>query len=223
MIETGELAIRLGTAAASGALVGFEREAQGQPAGIRTHALVAIGSCIFTIVGAYGFPELVRGENVDPMRVAAQIVSGIGFVGAGAMIRDRGSIRGITTAAALWASAALGMAAGAGLFGAAGLGLVAILFALVGLRTLRDRGIRHLTKTHHSISATYHRGHGTLSPLIAAVEAGGGQLQSLRIDDDEEEEMRRVELEVRTRDADTLRRRVGALADLPEVDTISCP
>jgi putative Mg2+ transporter-C (MgtC) family protein len=177
---------------------------------------------VFTIVGAYGFPELTRGPNVDPMRVAAQIVSGIGFIGAGAIIRDRGAIRGVTTAAALWASAALGMAAGAGLFGIAGIGLIAILFALVGLRALRERGLMRLTRSHQSISATYQRGHGTLGPLIAAVEAGGGRLEHLRIQDDDDE-MRHVELDVRVRDNEVLRGHISALADLPEVDTISCP
>jgi len=212
---------RVGTATAAGGLVGFERESHGQLAGTRTHALVATGACIFTLAGAYGFPELVRGPNVDPMRVAAQIVSGIGFIGAGAIIRDRGAIRGVTTAAALWASAALGMASASGLFGLTGLGLAAILFALIGLRTLRDQG-RRLTRSHHSISATYRRGHGTLGPLIAAVEESGGRLEHLRIDDDEED-LRRVELEVSTRDTQDLRARMAVVAELPEVDAVTCP
>lgn len=145
MIDTVDLLLRVSTATAAGALVGLERESRGQFAGMRTHALVAIGSCLFTLLGAYGFPELARSSNIDPMRVAAQVVSGIGFIGAGAIIRDRGAIRGVTTAAALWASAALGMAAGAGLFPAAAVGLFAILFALIGLRALRSHVLQRVS------------------------------------------------------------------------------
>jgi putative Mg2+ transporter-C (MgtC) family protein len=190
---------------------------------MRTHALVAAGACLFTLVGAYGFPELTRGPNVDPMRVAAQIVSGIGFIGAGAIIRDRGEIRGVTTAAALWVSAALGMAAGAGLFGATYVGLAASMFALVVLRTVRDRGLRRLTHSRHAISATYERGHGTLAPLIEAIEAADGQLHGLRIDDQEDNYIRHVELEVHTRNREDLRKGIAAVADRPEVEAITCP
>jgi putative Mg2+ transporter-C (MgtC) family protein len=221
MIDAAEITVRAVTATAAGALVGYEREARGQLAGIRTHALVAIGACLFTLIGAYGFPEHARGPNVDPMRVAAQVVSGIGFIGAGAIIRDRGSIRGVTTAAALWASAALGMAAGAGLFGAAAIGLVSVLFALIGLRALRGGVLERLTRRRQSISLTYSRGHGTLAPLIAAIESSGAQLESLRIDD--EPDLRHVELSVRVRDGNRLRTQLGTVAELPEVHAISCP
>lgn len=221
MIDSGELALRMGIAAGAGALVGFERESHGQLAGIRTHALVAVGACLFTLVGAYGFPEHARGPNVDPMRVAAQVVSGIGFIGAGAIIRDRGAIRGVTTAAALWASAALGMAAGADLIDAATVGLATVMFSLIGLRAVRDHGLRRLTHSYESISVTYERGHGTLAPVIAAVEAGEGRLEGLRITDDDE--MRQVDLEVRVRNGERLREHIGLLADRPEVSTVVCP
>jgi putative Mg2+ transporter-C (MgtC) family protein len=220
MIDTLDLAARLAIATAAGAAVGWERESQGRLAGMRTHALVATGACLFTLIGAYGFPELVRGPNVDPMRVAAQVVSGIGFIGAGAIIRDRGEIRGVTTAAALWASAALGMAAGAGLPIAAGLGLITILFVLVGLRTVRERWLRPLTHGRQSISISYHRGQGTLGPLMAAVESGGGKLENLSIADDAD--LRHVALDVRTTDSEALRERIWELAELPEVDAVDC-
>src|SRR4029077_1092760 len=105
-----ELAMRLGVGLVLGAVIGFERELHRQPAGFRTHALVALGSALFTIVSAYGF----AGSNVDPTRIAAKIVSGIGFIGAGTILQHRGNIRGLTTAASLWSVAAIGMAAGAG-------------------------------------------------------------------------------------------------------------
>lgn len=120
------LALRLTVGLALGAIIGFERELHRQPAGFRTHSLVALGAALFTIVSAYGF----TGPLVDPTRIAAQIVSGIGFIGAGTILQYRGHIRGLTTAASLWAVAAIGMAAGAGMFVMAGTGTVLILVVL---------------------------------------------------------------------------------------------
>src|SRR3954470_22784604 len=109
-----DIAGRLLLAAVLGALVGLEREVHAHPAGMRTHLLVSLGSALFTVVSIYGFTSDPNGGNVDPTRIAAQIVSGIGFLGAGAIIHYGTSIRGLTTAGSLWAMAAIGMAAGAG-------------------------------------------------------------------------------------------------------------
>ena len=103
-----ELGLRLAAGLVLGALIGLERELHRQPAGFRTHSLVALGSALFAIVSAYGY----SGANVDPTRITAQIVSGIGFIGAGTILQFRGHIRGLTTAASLWAVAAIGMATG---------------------------------------------------------------------------------------------------------------
>ena len=117
---------RLALAAALGGAIGFERELRDREAGLRTHMLVCLGSALFTIVSAYGFHEfLVGGDQVvraDPTRIAAQIVTGIGFLGAGAIIRQGVSVRGLTTAATLWVAAAIGMACGAGYYSGAVLG-----------------------------------------------------------------------------------------------------
>jgi putative Mg2+ transporter-C (MgtC) family protein len=121
-----ELAGRLALGLVLGAAIGFERELHRQPAGFRTHSLVALGSALFTIISAYGF----AGSVVDPTRIAAQIVSGIGFIGAGTILQHRGSIRGLTTAASLWSVAAIGMAAGAGLLALALIGTLLILVVL---------------------------------------------------------------------------------------------
>src|SRR4051794_24455104 len=109
-----ELALRIGVAMLAAVLLGLEREVRGHPAGIRTHALVAVGAALFTIAGAYGFSDLPRGPNVDPARVAAQVASGVGFLGAGAILRQGFGVRGLTTAATLWLAAALRGAAGGG-------------------------------------------------------------------------------------------------------------
>jgi putative Mg2+ transporter-C (MgtC) family protein len=128
------LAGRLTAGLVLGAVIGFERELHRQPAGFRTHALVALGSAMFTIISAYGF----AGSTVDPTRIAAQIVSGIGFIGAGTILQHRGNIRGLTTAASLWAVAAIGMAAGAGLLALALVGTLLILVVLALLDSVED-------------------------------------------------------------------------------------
>jgi len=121
-----DLALRLTVGLVLGALIGFERELHRQPAGFRTHSLVSLGAALFTVVSAFGF----TGDLVDPTRIAAQIVSGIGFIGAGTILQYRGHIRGLTTAASLWAVAAVGTAAGAGLYVVAIIGTVLILVVL---------------------------------------------------------------------------------------------
>lgn len=120
------LALRLTVGLILGAIIGFERELHRQPAGFRTHSLVSLGAALFTVVSAFGF----AGPLVDPTRIAAQIVSGIGFIGAGTILQYRGHIRGLTTAASLWSVAAIGTAAGAGLFVVAIVGTLLILVIL---------------------------------------------------------------------------------------------
>jgi putative Mg2+ transporter-C (MgtC) family protein len=121
-----DLALRLTVGLVLGAIIGFERELSRQPAGFRTHSLVSLGAALFTVVSAFGF----SGSAVDPTRIAAQIVSGIGFIGAGTILQYRGHIRGLTTAASLWSVAAIGTAAGAGLYVVAVVGTVLILVIL---------------------------------------------------------------------------------------------
>ena len=137
-ISIGEIALRLVVAAALSGLVGLEREWRERAAGLRTHMLVGVGSALFTLISAYGFNEfLVGGSNVvraDPSRIAAQIVTGIGFLGAGAIMRQGLNIRGLTTAAGLWVVAAIGMAVGAGYYAGALLGTGVVLFGLGPLR-----------------------------------------------------------------------------------------
>jgi len=132
--------LRLVVAAGLGAAVGVEREVREREAGIRTHLLVSLGSALFTIVSAYGFHEFLSSGapvvRADPTRIAAQIVTGIGFLGAGAIIREGISVRGLTTAASLWVVAAVGMAAGAGYYWPAVAVTLLTLLALWPLRGL---------------------------------------------------------------------------------------
>lgn len=106
----GPMLLRLVIAMVLGSLIGYERERKGKPAGVRTHGMVSLGAALFTVVSLHGF-----GGAGDPGRVAAQIVTGIGFLGAGAILHERESVQGLTTAASLWVTAALGLAVGVGM------------------------------------------------------------------------------------------------------------
>ena len=120
--------LRVSMAFLLGGLVGWERERMQRPAGLRTHILVAAGAACFTVASIYGFEGL--GTNRDPARLAAQIVSGIGFLGAGVIFRSGGTVRGLTTAASIWMVAALGVLAGLGLYWLAAFATVLTWFVL---------------------------------------------------------------------------------------------
>lgn len=131
MISELEVVIRLLLAAIVGGLVGLERELNNRPAGLRTHILVTVGSALVMLVSKYGFLEV---NNSDPARLAAQVVSGIGFLGAGTIIMQGNTVHGLTTAASLWTSACIGLALGAGYYIGGIAGAVIVLFTLVILR-----------------------------------------------------------------------------------------
>jgi len=126
--QFGHDLLRLLLAVAFGGVVGLEREFRDKPAGFRTIVLICVGACVFTIVS-----QRIGGPDQDHTRIAAQIVSGIGFLGAGAIIRDRASVVGLTTAATIWAVAAIGTALGFGELGLAAVGTLIILLSLAGL------------------------------------------------------------------------------------------
>jgi putative Mg2+ transporter-C (MgtC) family protein len=140
MISEADILLRLAVAALLGCLVGFERERLMWSAGIRTHMLVSVGSCLLMIVSAYGFQQALLQPHVvlDPARVAAQVVSGIGFLGAGSIILRGQAVRGLTTAASIWAVAAVGLAAGGALYFAAVVSTVIILTILAGIKPLEE-------------------------------------------------------------------------------------
>lgn len=130
---TGEFILRLFIAALLGGLIGLEREYRAKEAGFRTHFLVALGSAMFMLLSQYGFEGILSsGQSVrlDPSRIAAQVVSGIGFIGAGTIIFQKHIVRGLTTAAGLWVTAAIGMTTGAGLFALSIMGTILVLLCL---------------------------------------------------------------------------------------------
>ncbi|MFI5284259.1 MAG: MgtC/SapB family protein [Candidatus Dormibacterales bacterium] len=121
-----------------GLVLGAEREFHGHPAGVRTMALIAVGACMFTAVGL----DPVFASRVDPTRIAAQIVTGVGFLGAGAILRQGLDVKGLTTAASIWVVASLGMAVGFGLYMVAVFTTFLVLVTLIAIRPLEDRLFR---------------------------------------------------------------------------------
>jgi putative Mg2+ transporter-C (MgtC) family protein len=192
-----EALLRLVLAAVLGGLIGVERELREREAGLRTHLLVAVGSALFTIVGAYGFDEFLEsGETVvraDPTRIAAQIVTGIGFLGAGAIIRQGFSVRGLTTAATLWVVAAVGLAAGAGYYSGAVITTAVVLIALWPLRIMAYRILRRYRPEDGTLLVALPAGHPP-GMVIDQVEKLGGRVGS--VDVSQEGDRRRLELDV---------------------------
>jgi putative Mg2+ transporter-C (MgtC) family protein len=140
MLSNGEIILRLVAAAVLGSLVGIERERLLWAAGLRTHMLVCVGSCLIMIVSAFGFAgELGPHVILDPSRIAAQVVTGVGFLGAGSIILRNEVVKGLTTAASLWTVAAVGLAVGCGLYVAAVAATVIVLIILAGIKPLEDR------------------------------------------------------------------------------------
>src|ERR1700759_5349879 len=136
-ISTGDLALRLILVVLLCGAVGLERETRDQPAGVRTHVLVGMGAAVFTLISAYGFSGIHGAAPIDPSRVAAQVVTGVGFLGAGAIIHQGLAVRGLTTAAAVWISAAIGMSAGIGFSSLALPGTAVVLIPLLVFRHVR--------------------------------------------------------------------------------------
>lgn len=144
------LLLRILAAAVFGGIIGLERGYRAKEAGFRTHFLVALGSALFMILSAHGFDGVLTTENhrLDVSRIAAQVVSGIGFIGAGTIIFQKQAVHGLTTAAGLWVTAAIGMAAGAGLFLLATVTMVLVLIGLEAFNSLLPHiGHRNLTVT----------------------------------------------------------------------------
>ncbi|GGM08342.1 MgtC/SapB family protein [Nakamurella endophytica] len=153
-------------------LIGLERQSRQKSAGYRTHVLVGLGACSFTIVSGFGF-TLVLGQevNLDPSRIAAQVVSGIGFLGAGVIFKGGDVVRGLTTAATIWQSAAVGMACGAGMLSLAVLLTVLHLVTLYVVAPLMRRVPNADRK--RVLRVTYLDGHGVLRDILALASSTG--------------------------------------------------
>jgi putative Mg2+ transporter-C (MgtC) family protein len=213
-----DVTLRLLVAAALGGAIGLERELREREAGLRTHLLVSLGAAVFTLVSAYGFSDFrygfESGITMDPTRIAAQIVTGIGFLGAGAIIRQGLSVRGLTTAATLWVVAAIGMASGAGYYSAAIVGTVIVLVGLWPLRLLAYRLLVRVRPEEGRLLLQLPPG-ASAAPVLAEVERAAIRLESIELEDRETE--RTVVLSVQGRDRRRTTELVERLTALDEV------
>mgnify|MGYP001170357755 FL=1 len=207
-----ELIGRLGLALALGAVLGLERETRHKTAGLRTHSLVALGAALFTVAGAYG----VIGDQNDPSRVAAQVVTGIGFIGAGAMIRSGFTVTGITTAATLWMAAAFGVAAAMGLYLVATVAGAMTLVVVVTFGPLKPYVLFRRSRRRFEIH--YRPGSGTLDALFGDLESVGGRIMAVATAERNGE--RQTTIDVRGLDEVELAKVLAAIADRAEVVSI---
>ncbi len=153
-VTVWEICLRLGCAMLIGLVVGTEREYTHRPAGMRTHILVALGACAVAITGEMLFNEYhtLYGATPDPARLSAQVITGVGFLGAGTIMREGYTVKGLTTAASVWAVACLGLAAGSGYYGLALAGMVFIFVTLTLLETVQHKFMRkNLTRQHYVV------------------------------------------------------------------------
>lgn len=162
--HNADIALRVFAAICLGFIIGFEREITNKYAGLRTHILVCLGACVFTIISIYGFPELVdwqiEGYNPtgvrDTARVAAQVVTGIGFIGAGTVLRNGPTVFGLTTAATLFMAASIGMACGSGMYGLAIISSILALGVLTLIRIFERRVLNRCTKLRKTLKINMH-------------------------------------------------------------------
>jgi putative Mg2+ transporter-C (MgtC) family protein len=215
-VSTAEILVRLGVAFAAGLAIGAEREFNGHAAGIRTHVLVAMGAAMFSLAGVSSVGTLPE-ASVDPSRIAAQVASGIGFIGAGAIIRDRAGIRGLTTAATLWLAASVGVGAALGAYREVGIGTCLVLLTLVGLRFRPSsmKGTRHI-----EVEVEYPTGSGALAPVLAAIRTSGTAVAGVDVRDDHGLGSRRLRLELSLPPSCSVGTVISDLAMLPGIDRV---
>ncbi|MHB8469674.1 MAG: MgtC/SapB family protein [Gaiellaceae bacterium] len=212
--------LRLAVASGLGAAIGLERELRERQAGLRTHLVVCLGSALFTLVSAYGFRDFIEAgtayASTDPTRIAAQIVSGIGFLGAGAIIRQGLSVRGLTTAATLWLVAAIGMASGAGYYDAAVIATLGGLLTLGPLRIVAYKIVHRYRPEVDRLVVDIPAG-GSPVPVLEAIESRGGRVVSLEIAQEGDRRSVAVDVELRGVAAPTIVAAVAGIDGVLEV------
>nr|WP_231133327.1 MgtC/SapB family protein [Capillibacterium thermochitinicola] len=179
-----------------GSIIGWEREKHGRPAGLRTHILVALGSCLMMLISIYGFPGMAEW---DPARLAAQVVSGIGFLGAGTILRDGTSIRGLTTAASLWVVAGIGLACGTGFYLAA---VVTTIVAFLVLVLLDDLEQKFKAFSAVRVRAEVADQPGTLSAFTQIFTDHGISIKKIQMKIDSDNKIAHIYLQIRGHNID---------------------
>ena len=220
-----EVLLRLLVASLLCGAIGFERETRDQPAGFRTHILLGLGAALFTLVSAYGFEPFTRaalqggGLQFDPTRIAAQIIAGVGFLGAGAIIRQGRDVRGLTTAASLWAVSAIGMAVGAGyLFGAVATTVLAMA-TLYALRRFRSSFISPLSLDSAGLELGLKESQSGPAGALEILRSHGITIR--RMDAEIDEKRARYKLQVRIQPPADAHAALAEISSLPEVERVS--
>ncbi|HTJ95764.1 MAG TPA: MgtC/SapB family protein [Pararobbsia sp.] len=220
MIGNFELISRLLIAALLGSVIGFERERLNWAAGLRTHMLVCLGSTLIMLVSAFGFSDALRQSNVvlDPSRIAAQVVSGIGFLGAGSILVRGEIVRGLTTAASLWSVAGIGLAVGGGMYTAAIGATLIILVILAGVKPLERRFIS--VKQQRNVQLLVERGSVSFETVHNALGSGSVRVKQFIVqqsdDDGDLDEIQIALSRASTAEFSAIRERLEAMPGVKE-------
>lgn len=196
MISVSEIILRLFLASLFGALIGLERERKHWAAGMRTHMLVCVGSCLMMMVSAFGFSDILGNPDItlDPSRIAAQVVTGIGFIGAGAILFSKNeTIRGLTTAAGIWTVAGIGLATGGGMVLAAAITTGFAIIILWGLQPLEKKYFEKFKQKSLRITTSHDFGNAEF--LTALLKENGIALISLNFTRTNEDLIFQIQLE----------------------------
>lgn len=221
VIEHVDMFLRMGVSAGLGAAIGYERERGGRPAGLRTHLLVALASATFMLVSSqfvffqsYGKDDLIA---VDTSRIAASVVSGVGFLGAGAILRTGIGVQGLTTAASLWLTSAVGLAAGSGMYAVAVVATAITLVCLVYLRRVEGKQWRLFQRR---VVVLLEDAGGVRQAMIDRLTTAGVEVADVDYDLNVRRNRARLTFDVRLKDAAKLDSMVALLAGMPEVRRI---
>jgi putative Mg2+ transporter-C (MgtC) family protein len=217
-----ETIVKLLLAALLGGFIGLEREIHGRPAGFRTHLLVSLGSCVFTIASIY-FYELYGGGNargavsIDPSRIAAQVVTGIGFLGAGAIIRDKASIRGLTSAACLWVVSAVGVTCGVGLYSVS---LVVTLIAIGSLLVLKKVEDILTRETYNAVKVWSMDQEGQIARIEKLLEGFNKRMMNACVERDLEKKEIFIGFEIKVTNRESALRMVDGIVAIPGIKKV---
>jgi putative Mg2+ transporter-C (MgtC) family protein len=225
MPQPSELEIvgRLVLAVVLGGLIGMERELNDHPAGLRTHISVALGAVLFTMAGSYGFSEFVDARNdtnvnIGVERVASNIVTGVGFLGGGAILKYGATVKGLTTAASLWVTAAIGMGAALGSYFTTTATTLLLLLALVGLRAPRRWLVRRYARGRDTAVIRIARGYAASGVIAALDELRDVSIQSMSVREQEGGWV--ITADVTGRSGQELEAVLAPLADREDVDSL---
>jgi putative Mg2+ transporter-C (MgtC) family protein len=219
MLPDWELVLRLVAAAVLGSAIGIERERLLWAAGLRTHMLVCVGSCLAMLVSAYGFSGILGPHVIlDPSRVAAQVISGVGFLGAGSIILRNEVVKGLTTAASLWAVAAVGLAVGCGLYVAAMAATVIMLIILAGIKPLEERYRNGRGQVQLHLQAA--RGAVSLGQVEQALGWRSSQLRQFVVQSGEVDDLDEVTVTLGRATPKDVADMIASLAKLPAVTAV---